>query len=89
MIHNNITSLENGHLAFSGVDTVELAQKYGTPLYLIDENRIRENCRKYKAAVEKYFGEDSIPLYASKALSYKDIYRIVNSEGLGADVVSG
>ena len=89
MIHSNITALKNGHLAFSGVDVVELAKKYGTPLYITDENRIRENCRKYKAAVEKYFGKDSLPLYASKALSYKDIYRIIKSEGLGADVVSG
>lgn len=89
MIHSNITVLENGHLAFSGVDVVELANKYGTPLYITDENRIRENCKKYKAAVEKYFGNDSLPLFASKALSYKDIYRIINSESLGADVVSG
>ncbi len=89
MIHNNISVLENGHLAFSGVDTVELAKKYGTPLYLTDENKIRENCREYKAAVNKYFGEDSLPLYASKALCYRDIYRIVDSEGLGIDVVSG
>lgn len=89
MLHNNISILENGHLAFSGVDTVELVSKYGTPLYLTDENKIRENCREYKNAVTKYFGDDSLPLYASKALCYKDIYRIVNSEGLGIDVVSG
>lgn len=89
MIHSNISILENGHLAFSGVDVVELAEKYGTPLYITDENRIRENCRKYKSAVEKYFGKDSLPCFASKALSYKDIYRIIASEGLGADVVSG
>ncbi len=89
MIHNNISILENGHLAFSGVDVVSLAEKYGTPLYLTDENKIRENCREYREAVEKYFGKESLPLYASKALCYKDIYRIVASEGLGADVVSG
>ncbi len=89
MIHNNISVLDNGHLAFSGVDVVELAKKYGTPLYLIDENKIRENCRKYKSVVNKCFGEESLPLYASKALCYKDIYRIVGSEGLGIDVVSG
>ncbi len=89
MIHNNISVLDNGHLAFSDVDVVELAKKYGTPLYLIDENKIRENCRKYKATVEKCFGTESLPLYASKALCYKDIYRIINSEGLGIDVVSG
>ena len=89
MIHSNISILENGHLAFSNVDVVELAEKYGTPLYITDENRMRENCRKYKSAVEKYFGKDSLPCFASKALSYKDIYRIIASEGLGADVVSG
>ena len=89
MIHSNISVLENGRLAFSGVDTVELAKKYGTPLYLIDENRIREKCRMYKSAVEKYFGVNSLPLYASKSLCYRDIYRIINDEGLGIDVVSG
>lgn len=89
MIHSNISVLENGRLAFSGMDTVELTEKYGTPLYLIDENRIRENCRKYKTAVEKYFGKTSLPLYASKSLCYRDIYRIINDEGLGIDVVSG
>lgn len=89
MIHDNISVLENGHLSFSGTDVVDLANKYGTPLYLIDEKRIREKCRKYKKAVEKFFGKDSLPLYASKALCYRDIYRIVDSEGLGIDVVSG
>jgi len=89
MIHNNISVLNNGHLAFSDVDVVELAKKYGTPLYLIDENKVRENCRKYKSVVEKCFGKESLPLYASKALCYKDIYRIIHSEGLGIDVVSG
>lgn len=89
MIHSNISILENGHIAFSGVDVVKLAEKYGTPLYLTDEARIRENCRKYKAAVEKYFGNESLPLYASKSLCYRDVYRIINDEGLGADVVSG
>ncbi len=89
MIHSNITLLANNHIAFSGVDVVELANEYGTPLYLTDENRIRENCKKYKNAVEKYFGKESLPLYASKALCYRDIYRIISEEGLGTDVVSG
>ncbi len=89
MLHKNISILENGHLAFSGVDVVSLADKYGTPLYVTDENKIRENCREYKAAIEKYFGSDSLPLYASKALCYKDIYRIMKSERMCIDVVSG
>lgn len=89
MIHNNITVLNNGHLAFSNTDVVKLAEEYGTPLYLLDENRIREKCSIYKNTVFKYFGTESIPLYASKALCCKEIYRIVSQEGLGTDVVSG
>ena len=88
-LHDNIGISKEGHLSFGGADTVKLAEKYGTPLYITDENKIRSNCREYKNAVYKYFGEDSLPLYASKALCYKDIYRILKSEGLGADVVSG
>ena len=89
MIHSNISILENGHIAFSNTDVVELAKKYGTPLYLLDERRIREKCNKYRNTVIKYFGEESIPLYASKALCCKEIYRIVSQGGLGIDVVSG
>ncbi len=89
MIHSNITILENGHIAFSNTDVVNLAKEYGTPLYLIDEKRVRENCTKYRNTVVKYFGDESIPLYASKALCCKEIYRIVSQEGLGTDVVSG
>ena len=40
MICNNVTVNEKGHLQFAGFDTVDLAAKYGTPLYLMDENKI-------------------------------------------------
>ena len=89
MIHSNITINEKGHLAFGGADCVSLAEKYGTPLYLLDEARLRKNCRDYREAAVKHFGEASLPLYASKALCCKEIYRIINGEGLGADIVSG
>ncbi len=89
MIHSNISALENGHLGFCGADTVELAKKYGTPLYLFDENRLRRNCRIYSDTVREFFGSDSLPLYASKALCCREVYRVVASEGLGIDVVSG
>lgn len=79
---------ERGHLTIGGLDTVELAGKYGTPLFLMDEETIRQNCRKYKSAMEKHYGKGSLPLFASKACSFKQIYRIVADEGLGADVVS-
>ncbi len=79
---------EEGHLTLAGVDTVEMAKKYGTPMFLMDENKIRSVCRLYKKAMSESFGEDSLPLFASKALSYKGIYRIIAEEGLGSDAVS-
>ncbi len=89
MLYDNLSIGENGHLFFAGMDTVELGKKYSTPLYLIDENKIRENCRLYKTYVEKYFGGKGRVLFASKSLSYKNIYEIVGSEGMYIDVVSG
>lgn len=88
MLYSNLSVNGKGHLTLAGIDTVVLAEKYGTPLYLIDENRVRENMRLYKNAMQREFGEGSRPLYASKALSLKQIYRIANEEGIGIDVVS-
>lgn len=88
MICENIGINEKGHLTFGGADTTELAQKHQTPLYLMDEDRIRHNCRVYLEAMKKYFGEDSLPLYASKAASFKRIYEIMKEEGMGVDLVS-
>ena len=70
------------------MDTVALAEKYGTPLYVFDEDLIRANCRAYVRAMQKHFGGDSRPLLASKALSCKAIYRIAREEGMGTDIVS-
>lgn len=89
MLHDNLSVNEKGNLTINGYDTVELAKKYGTPLYVIDEDTVENNCLRYKKLIEKYFGEGSIPLFASKALSYVDIYRVVNRTGIGIDVVSG
>ena len=86
MICENL-STRDGHLTFAGRDTVELAGKYGTPLYLMDEQRLRHNCRVYTENMARCFA-DALPLYASKALSCKRMYEIVAEEGMGADVVS-
>ena len=88
MLYNNLTINEKGHLAVGGLDTVELAAEYGTPLYLLDEDVIRSNCRTYVKAMKECFGPGSAPLYASKALCFKGIYPVVQSEGLCVDVVS-
>ncbi len=88
MICKNLSINKDGHLTLGGVDTVKLARKYGTPLYLLDEARIRERCRTYKTAMAREFGEGSYPLYASKAASFRQMYRIIMEEGLGTDLVS-
>ena len=88
MICNNLSVNERGHLALAGVDVVNMAQKYGTPLYLYDENRIRERCRTYVDAMKAAFGQSALPLFASKAASFKQIYRIIMEEGMGTDLVS-
>lgn len=88
MICNNLSVNEKGHLALGGQDTVDLAAQYGTPLYLFDEDRIRERCRTYLTALKETFGESATALYASKAASFKQIYRVMKEEGMGVDVVS-
>lgn len=88
MICDNISVNEKGHLTFAGYDTVELAEKYGTPLYLMDEDKIREHVRAYKTAMEDCFPAGSMPEFASKAFSCKQIYRIMAEEGIDIDLVS-
>ena len=87
-ICENIGVSPDGHLTFAGQDTVELAARYGTPLYLLDEDRIRDRCRTYTRAFREHFGPGSMPLYASKANAFKQIYRIAAKEGMCIDVVS-
>ena len=88
MICENLLRNESGELCFAGMPLSDLADKYGTPLYLYDEARIRHNCRTYLEAVRMGFGDDARVMYASKAASFKQLYRIIKEEGLGVDVVS-
>ena len=88
MLHDNLSVNERGELTFAGVSVVELAKKYGTPLYLLDEDRIRSRCRLYRTAMARYFGTDSYPLMASKALCFKGIYKLAEEEKIGIDLVS-
>ncbi|MCM1578168.1 MAG: diaminopimelate decarboxylase [Ruminococcus sp.] len=87
-VSENLSVNEKGNLAVGGVDTVELAEKYGTPLYVMDEELIRKNCRSFKESMDKYYGAGLV-CYASKVFCCKEICRICMEEGLGLDVVSG
>ncbi len=77
-----------GHLTIGGRDTLELAETYGTPLYVMDEGEIRRACRSYRRSIEKYYDGKGMAAYASKAFCCKALYRILEEEGMGADVVS-
>ena len=76
-----------GHLTVDGRDAVELAEKYGTPLHLMSEGEIRDNCRRYRRTMEKYQG-GGLVAYAGKALCCKALCQLVNEEEMGLDVVS-
>lgn len=89
MLTPNLTVSSEGHLCIGGADTVQLAKTHGTPLYVMDENMIRENCRGYARVIAEDYGGRGLICFASKALSCMELYRIVDSEGLGTDVISG
>lgn len=80
---------EKGHLTIGGCDTLSLAEKYATPLYVMDESVIRNNCRMYKNSIDRYYDGHGLPIFASKAFCCREICRIIKDEGLGLDVVSG
>lgn len=80
--------LENGHLSIGGVDAVELANVYGTPLFVYDLELIRKRARGFIDTFKKY-GVKAEVAYASKAFSCIAIYQFAKEEGLSLDVVSG
>lgn len=88
-VSENLSVNEKNHLVIGKNDTVELAKEFKTPLYVIDEDLFRKNCRVYKNAMDKYYGGNGLVLYANKAFCSLYSCRIVNEEGLGMDVVSG
>ena len=74
------------NIKIGGCDMVDLAKKYGTPLYVIDEATLRGICRDYKSAFKDY--KNIKMMYASKALCTSAIAKILDSEGFGFDTVS-
>jgi len=87
-VSKNLSVNEKGHLTIGGLDTVDLAKEYGTPLYVIDEDLLRENCRSFKQSIDRYYGGKGLVCYASKVFCCKEMYRIMMSEDMGLDVVS-
>ncbi len=84
-----LSTNEKNHLTIGGIDATELATSYGTPLYVLDEDCIRNNCQLYTESMKKYYDGNGMILYASKALCTMALCKIIASEGMGLDVVSG
>ena len=80
-------NVQDGRLKHAGHDYLELAETYGTPLYIFDEASFRERVKGYHQAMETPYFETEV-LYASKALLTKAIARLISELGIGQDVVS-
>lgn len=88
-VSEDLSVNSKNHLVIGENDTVELAKEFGTPLYVLDEDLLRKNCRVYKNAIDKYYGGNGLVLYANKAFCTLYTCKLAAEEGLGADVVSG
>ncbi|HEY8477534.1 MAG TPA: diaminopimelate decarboxylase [Chloroflexota bacterium] len=78
----------DGHLSIGGCDTVALAQRFGTPLYVYDEATLRARAREHVSNLQRSY-PDSLVIYACKAFTAPLLLQIFQQEGLGLDVVSG
>ncbi len=76
-----------GYLNIGGIKATEIANNFGTPVYVFDQAHIERICKVFADTLNLEYGEGSIA-YASKACSFREMYRIINGQGLSADVVS-
>ena len=79
--------IEDEQLVIGGIKCSDLANEFKTPLYVMDKSHIINMANTYKNALDKHYGYGQVS-YASKAFCCKEIYRIINSCGIGIDVVS-
>ncbi len=80
---------DRGVLTIGGCDVVTLVQRFGSPLYILDELALRTACHHYRQALEQHYPGESLVLYASKAWNCLAVCAVVGQEGLGIDVMSG
>jgi diaminopimelate decarboxylase len=85
MKNTNIKINQQGILEFSGKSVTDLAEKYGTPLYVMDEMMIRNRLNTFNKAMKEAFDEKAEVLYASKACDFLAMYRLIQEENCGVD----
>ena len=76
-VMDSLSLNENGHLAMSGYDLIDIAKEFGTPAYVLDENTIRRNCRLYTESIKNHYDGNVIAIYASNALTCKYLYKLI------------
>jgi diaminopimelate decarboxylase len=77
-----------GHLEIGGCDALDLAREFGTPLYVFDEEDLRQRCREFQTELTSRHADTQV-IYAGKAYLGTALLRLLAEEGLGLDVVSG
>jgi len=77
-----------GHLVIGGCDTAALAEEFGTPLYIFDEQTLRQKCTEFKSEFDRRYPDTAI-VYAGKAFINRALAVLLKEEGVGLDVVSG
>ncbi|NDJ18923.1 diaminopimelate decarboxylase [Myxacorys almedinensis] len=83
------TVSDRDHLEVGGCDVTDLVNKFGSPLYILDEESLRIACRQYRDAFKRYYPGEAQVLYASKAWNCLAVCAIATQEGLGIDVATG
>lgn len=86
--HGTAAPTAQGHLTIGGVSLKDLAQEFGTPLYIMDEALIRQNCRAYVDAFHQHYPAFEVA-YASKAFLCSAMVALIQQESMSLDVVSG
>ena len=84
---NTTKVIPNKDLEIGGCSLVELANTYGTPLYVFDESTVRERCKTFIEEFRSRYPETHVA-YASKAFINQKLTSILSEEGMGMDVVS-
>jgi diaminopimelate decarboxylase len=86
----SLTAAVNGkdHLVIGGCDSVQLAEEFGTPLYVFDEDDLRHQCTAFKQEFHRHYPETTV-CYSAKAFTARAMLQLVRDEGLDLDVVSG
>jgi len=88
LLPGRAVATSDGRLELGGIDVAALADEYGTPLYVYDEDELRDRCRAYRDTFATEDGRANVS-YAAKAFLCGAMARVVDDEGLELEVASG